>query len=258
VTPGCHPPRKLRPWSLDQVAAHVARDLPPGSYVNIGIGLPTLVPRHIPADRDVVLHSENGILGLGPPPSPDAADPELIDAGKNLASLVPGGSYFSHAEAFAMIRGGHLDVAVLGAFQVSHDGDLANWSMPGEKLPAVGGAMDLAAGARQVVVLTRHVARDGTPKLVARCSYPLTAARVVSRVYTDLATMDIADSRFIVLETAPGLELSHLQQVTGGEVEWPDRNRLPRPPGQHVRSQPRATNWPSPAAGQQPAKSLAP
>jgi len=258
VTPGRRPPWQLQPWTIDEVAAHVARDLPPGSYVNIGIGLPTLVPRHIPADRDVVLHSENGILGLGPPPSPDAADPELIDAGKNLASLVPGGSYFSHAEAFAMIRGGHLDVAVLGAFEVSHDGDLANWSKPGERLPAVGGAMDLAAGARRVVVLTRHVTRNGAPKLVARCSYPLTAARAVSRVYTDLATMEIADGRFVAVESAPGLEPGYLRQVTGGKVEWADHNRPQGPQGGQVMSQARATNWPSPAAGQQSTKSLAP
>jgi len=220
VTERTGAPSGLRPWALDQVAVHVARDLPPGSYVNIGIGLPTLVPGQIPAGRDVVLHSENGMLGLGPPPAPGVADPDLIDAGKNPATLVAGGSYFSHAEAFVMIRGGHLDIAVLGAFQVSQDGDLANWSMPGEKLPAVGGAMDLAAGARRVVVLTRHVARNGTPKLVARCSYPLTARQAVSRVYTDLATMDVAGGRFVVVESAPGLDPGYLRQVTGGAVDW--------------------------------------
>ena len=214
-------PAGLRPWSLDDVASHVARDLPAGAYVNIGIGLPTLVPRQIPASREVVLHSENGMLGIGPPPGPGSADPDLIDAGKNPASLVPGGSYFSHNEAFAMITGGHLDVTVLGAFQVSQSGDLANWAMPGHKLPAVGGAMDLAVGARRVVVVTRHTARNGEPKLVSACSYPLTARGVVQRVYTDLATIDIRDDRFVVAEAAPGLEPCYLRKVTGGELVWP-------------------------------------
>jgi 3-oxoadipate CoA-transferase, beta subunit len=203
------------------MAGHVARDLPAGSYVNIGIGLPTLVPRHIPPGREVVLHSENGMLGLGPPPAPGTADPELIDAGKNLATLVPGGSYFSHTEAFAMITGGHIDTTVLGAFQVSQHGDLANWALPGEKLPAVGGAMDLAAGARRVLVMTRHTTPDGAPKLVARCSYPLTARGVVHRVYTELATLDVWDGCFVVVEAAPGLDLGHLGSVTGGEIAWP-------------------------------------
>ena len=209
-----------RPWSLDEVAGHVARDLPAGAYVNIGIGLPTLVPRQIPAGREVVLHSENGMLGIGPPPAPGSEDPELIDAGKSLATLVPGGSYFSHNEAFAMITGGHLDVTVLGAFQVSQSGDLANWAMPGQKLPAVGGAMDLAAGARRVVVMTRHTARNGQPKLVSACTYPLTARAVVRRVYTDLATLDISGDRFVVAEAAPGLDPGYLKEVTGGELEW--------------------------------------
>jgi 3-oxoadipate CoA-transferase, beta subunit len=214
-------PEGLRRWSLDEVAGHVARDLPAGAYVNIGIGLPTLVPRQIPASREVVLHSENGMLGIGPPPAPGSEDPELIDAGKNPATLVPGGSYFSHNEAFAMIRGGHLDICVLGAFQVSQSGDLANWAMPDQKLPAVGGAMDLAVGARRVVVMTRHTARNGQPKLVSACSFPLTARAVVRRVYTDLATLDVQDDRFVVAETAPGLEPGYLEKVTGGELAWP-------------------------------------
>jgi 3-oxoadipate CoA-transferase, beta subunit len=213
-------PDRLRPWSLEEVAGHVARDLPAGAYVNIGIGLPTLVPRQLPAGREVVLHSENGMLGIGPPPAQGSEDPELIDAGKNPATLVPGGSYFSHNEAFAMITGGHLDVTVLGAFQVSQSGDLANWAMPGQKLPAVGGAMDLAAGARRVVVMTRHTTRDGEPKLVSECSYPLTARAVVRRVYTDLATLDISRDQFVVAEAAPGLDPGYLKEVTGGQLEW--------------------------------------
>lgn len=206
-------------WSLDQVASHIARDLPVGAYVNIGIGLPTLVPPKL-GGKEVFLHSENGMLGVGPAPAPGAEDPELIDAGKNLTTLVAGGSYFSHAEAFVMIRGGHIDIAVLGAFQVSQSGDLANWALPGQKLPAVGGAMDLAVGARRVFVITRHTTGSSEPKLVARCTYPLTAAGIVRRVYTDLATLDVADGKFVVIEAAPGLEPDYLSQVTGGEVAW--------------------------------------
>jgi len=209
-----------RPWSLEDVARHVARDLPSGACVNIGIGLPTLVPRQIPADKEVILHSENGMLGVGPPPEPGAEDLELIDAGKNVVTLVAGGSYFSHTEAFVMIRGGHIDVAVLGAFEVSQTGDLANWTVPGAKLPAVGGAMDLAAGARRVVVITRHTTDRGEPKLVSACTYPLTAHGVVSRVYTDLATLDIQDGTFVVVEAAPGLGPDYLSAITGGAVVW--------------------------------------
>jgi 3-oxoadipate CoA-transferase beta subunit len=221
-------PDGLRPWTLDEVARHLARDLPTGVCVNIGIGLPTLVPRQIPADKEVILQSENGMLGVGPPPEPGAADPELIDAGKNAVTLMPGGSYFSHNEAFVMIRGGHIDVAVLGAFQVSQSGDLANWAVPGEKLPAVGGAMDLAAGARRVIVITRHTTQSGQPKLVSTCTYPLTARGVVSRVYTDLVTFDIHDGRFVVVEAAPGLDQDYLNEVTDGEVVWLNES-LPAP-----------------------------
>jgi 3-oxoacid CoA-transferase B subunit len=160
------------------------------------------------------------MLGVGPPPELGTGDPELIDAGKNAVTLVPGGSYFSHNEAFVMIRGGHIDVAVLGAFQVSQTGDLANWTVPGEKLPAVGGAMDLAAGAKRVVVITRHTTDNGQPKLVATCTYPLTARGVVSRVYTELATLDLDNGRFIVVEAAPGLDPDRLAAVTAGEVRW--------------------------------------
>jgi 3-oxoacid CoA-transferase B subunit len=214
---------------MDEVAAHVARDLPAGTYVNVGIGLPTLVPRHIPAGREVVLHSENGMLGIGPPPAPGEADPELIDASKNPVTLVPGGCYTSHSEAFVMITGGHLDVTVLGAFQVSERGDLANWAMPGDKIPAVGGAMDLAAGARQVRVMCRHNTRDGHPKLVAACSYPLTAPGVVGRVYTDLMTADVRGGSFVVVEAAPGLSRDHLERVTAGRLVWPGSDAAGEP-----------------------------
>lgn len=210
-----------QPWTMDEVAAHVARDLPAGTYVNLGIGLPTLVPRYIPDGREVVLHSENGMLGIGPPPAPGEEDPELIDASKNQVTLVPGGCYCSHSEAFVMITGGHIDVTLLGAFEVSEGGDLANWAIPGDKIPAVGGAMDLAAGARRVLVMCRHVTSEGHPKLVAQCSYPLTAPGVVSRVYTDLVTADVRDGSFVVIEAAPGLHLDYLKRVTGGRVVWP-------------------------------------
>ena len=205
---------------MAEVAGHIARDLPAGAYVNIGIGLPTLVPGHLTAGKEVVVHSENGMLGVGPPPAPGTEDPELIDAGKNPVTLLPGGSYFSHTEAFVMITGGHIDVSVLGAFQVSQSGDLANWAVPGEKLAAVGGAMDLAAGAREVVVMTRHTTRTGQPKLVSRCSYPLTARGVVRRVYTDLATCDIEGDQFVAIEAAPGVGADYLREVTGGAVRW--------------------------------------
>lgn len=220
--PASPPPDGLRPWSLDEVARQIAADLPAGACVNIGIGLPTLVPRQISPAKEVMLQSENGMVGVGAPPAPGLEDPELIDAGKNLVTMVPGGSYFNHAEAFVMIRGGHIDVAVLGAFQVSQSGDLANWTVPGEKLPAVGGAMDLAVGARRVVVITRHTTAHGQPKLVRACTYPLTARGVVARVYTDLATVDVKDGRFVVIGAAPGLDADYLRSVTEGDVVWPE------------------------------------
>jgi len=220
--PAVRPPDGLRPWSLNEVARQIALDLPAGACVNVGIGLPTLVPQQLPPGKEVMLQSENGMVGVGPPPAPGAEDPELIDAGKNIVTLAPGGSYFSHNEAFVMIRGGHIDVAVLGAFQVAQNGDLANWTVPGEKLPAVGGAMDLAAGARRVVVITRHVTQDGQPKLVSSCTYPLTARGVVARVYTDLATVDVTGDGFVVAGAAPGVDAGYLASVTAGNLVWPD------------------------------------
>ncbi len=210
----------VRPWTMTEVAGHVASDLPVGACVNLGIGLPTLVPGHMPAGVEVLLQCENGMLGMGPRPPMGGEDPDRIDAGKGPVTIVPGGCYFNHNEAFAMIRGGHVDVSVMGAFQVSATGDLANWSVPGELLPAVGGAMDLAIGARRVVVMMRHTTKRGAPKLVARCTYPLTAAGVVRRVYTDLATAEITDGRFVVRAAAPGVTRDTLAQVTSAPIAW--------------------------------------
>jgi 3-oxoadipate CoA-transferase beta subunit len=203
----------------DQLAARVARDIPEGAYVNLGIGLPTLVANHLPADREVLLHSENGVLGMGPVPAPGEADPDLINAGKQPVTLRAGGCFFHHADSFAMMRGGHLDICVLGAFQVSVNGDLANWhtGAPGA-IPAVGGAMDLAVGAKQVYVMMEHLTKDGESKLVERCSYPLTGMGCVHRVYTDLAVIDVAPRGLVVVETVPGLDFEALQRLTGAPL----------------------------------------
>ena len=203
----------------EQMAGEVAFDLPDGSYVNLGIGLPTLVADRIPAGREVVLHSENGVIGLGPRPPEGQEDWDLIDAGKHPATLVVGGCYISHADSFCVIRGGHLDVAVLGAFEVSSRGDLANWSTGHGGVPAVGGAMDLAAGARAVWVLTRHTTREGAAKLVAECSMPLTAGGVVARVYTDLGIFDVCDGVFVACGLVDGVALEDVRRRTGAPVE---------------------------------------
>lgn len=206
----------MKKLDRDQIAARVARDIPDGAIVNLGIGLPTLVANHIPQDREVILHSENGILGLGPKPAPGREDGDLIDAGKNPASALAGASYFHHADSFAMIRGGHIDICVLGAFQVSAAGDIANWHTgEADAIPAVGGAMDLAAGARQVFVTMEHLTKDGKSKIVERCSYPLTGARCVDRIYTDLAVIDVKADGLHVLETVDGLAFEELQRLTG-------------------------------------------
>jgi 3-oxoacid CoA-transferase B subunit len=206
-----------------QMAARVAQDIPDGSYVNLGIGLPTLVADVVPPGREIVYHSENGILGMGPAPEPGVGDPELINAGKQLVTLVPGGAYFHHTDAFVMMRGGHIDITVLGAFQVAANGDLANWATDDATLPpAVGGAMDLAVGARQVFVLTTHTTKDGRPKLLPTCTYPLTAAAVVDRVYTDLAVLDVTPDGFVVREMVPGLGRDELQARTGAPLRFGD------------------------------------
>jgi 3-oxoadipate CoA-transferase beta subunit len=197
------------------MAARIARDIPDGSYVNLGIGLPTLVANHLAPDRDIFLHSENGILGMGPAPTLGEEDPDLLNAGKQPVTLLAGGAYFHHADSFAMIRGGHVDICVLGAFQVSVEGDLANWHTDEpDTIPAVGGAMDLAVGARRVFVMMEHVTKKGDPKIVRRCTYPLTAARCVSRIYTDLAVLDVAPGGLTVVDMVDGLSLAELSQCT--------------------------------------------
>ncbi len=210
-----------RTWDKAEMARRVAADIPEGWYVNLGIGLPTLVADHIPHEREVVLHSENGILGMGPAPSPDKVDTWLINAGKENVTLVTGASLFHHADSFAMIRGGHLDLCVLGAFEVAENGDLANWTTSlNDLVPAVGGAMDLSAGVRNVWVMTSHTTKDGRPKLVERCRYPLTAARAVTRVYTDLAVIDVSAAGFLVVDMAEGLTREALQERTGAALQY--------------------------------------
>jgi len=212
----------MKKLDRNQIAARVARDIPNGAYVNLGIGLPTLVANHVPKDREIVLHSENGILGLGPKPAPGAEDDDLIDAGKSPATALPGASYFHHADSFGMIRGGHIDICVLGAFQVSSAGDIANWHTgEPDAIPAVGGAMDLAAGAKQVFVTMEHLTKKGESKIVERCSYPLTGLRCVTRIYTDLAVIDVKpDGLHLVEICAEGLTFDELQRLNGVPLKF--------------------------------------
>src|SRR4051812_37748281 len=206
---------QMTPLNRTQMAQRLAHDIPEGWYVNLGIGMPTMVADHVPAGREVIFHSENGVLGMGPAPAKDAVEPWLINAGKQYVTLVKGGAYVHHADSFAMIRGGHLDLCVLGAFEVAENGDIANWATSeNDTAPAVGGAMDLAAGAKRLWVLMEHTTKDGTSKLVHRCSYPLTAVGAVKRVYTNLAVLDITDRRFVVIDMAPGLTFDALQART--------------------------------------------
>ncbi|WP_456595735.1 3-oxoacid CoA-transferase subunit B [Blastococcus sp. SYSU DS0552] len=211
----------ISPLSQTEMAARVARDIPDGSYVNLGIGMPTLVGDVVSAGKEIVFHSENGILGMGPAPAPGEEDWELINAGKAPVTLVPGGSYFHHTDSFMMMRGGHIDVTVLGAFQVSAQGDLANWATDDAHLPpAVGGAMDLAVGAKRVLVLMMHTTPDGRPKLLPECTYPLTAARVVHRVYTELAVIDVGPAGLVVREMVAGLPREELQRRTAATLHF--------------------------------------
>ena len=204
-----------RPLSRMEMAARVARDIPEGWYVNLGIGVPTLIADAIPAEREVILHSENGVLGMGPAPAAGQEDPWLINAGKQLVTLRPGGSFFHHADSFAMIRGGHIDLCVLGAFEVARNGDIANWATSAaDAAPAVGGAMDLAAGAKRIWVVMEHLTKDGKSRLVESCSYPLTALGVVERVYTNLAVLDVTEEGFVVRDMVPGLTLEALRDLT--------------------------------------------
>ena len=207
------------PWTKDQIAARIAADIADGSYVNLGIGQPELVANHIPDDKEVVLHSENGLLGMGPEPSDNERDLDLVNAGKKPVTIVPGGSFCHHADSFSMIRGGHIDICVLGAFQVAENGDLANWSTgaPGA-MPAVGGAMDLSAGAKSIFVFMSQTTKDGGHKLVREISYPATARGVVKRIYTELAVIDVDADGFCVREMLPGITLEELQERSEAEL----------------------------------------
>jgi 3-oxoadipate CoA-transferase beta subunit len=208
-----------KPWTREQIAARAAGDIPEGFYVNLGIGIPVLVANYMPPEREVVIQSENGILGMGPEPAPDRINRWLINASKRYVTLVPGGSYMHHADSFALIRGGHLDLCVLGAFQVAANGDFANWSKSAADMPSVGGAMDLAVGAKNVWLLMDHTTKDGESKLMRRCTYPLTAVGAATRVYTDLAVLDVAGDSFAVREMAPGLTFEALQEVTAAPLK---------------------------------------
>jgi 3-oxoadipate CoA-transferase beta subunit len=203
------------PLNRVALAARVARDIPEGWVVNLGIGMPTLVADHVPADREVIFHAENGVLGVGPAPGEGQVDPWLINAGKQYVTLRTGGAYVHHADSFAMIRGGHLDLCVLGAYEVAENGDIANWATSeNDTAPAVGGAMDLAVGAKRLWIAMDHTTRDGRPRLVRRCSYPLTAVGAVSRIYTNLAVLEVTPEGFAVIDMIPGLTLSDLQGRT--------------------------------------------
>jgi 3-oxoadipate CoA-transferase beta subunit len=205
----------MKRYNRDQMAARVAADIGEGAYVNLGIGLPTKVANYLPTDREILLHSENGLLGMGPAPAQGEEDEDLINAGKQPVTLLAGGAYFHHGDSFAMMRGGHLDVCVLGAFQVSASGDLANWHTGAkDAIPAVGGAMDLALGAKQVFVMMEHQTKSGESKIVAECSYPLTAVGCVSRIYTDLAVIDVTPDGLVVREILADISFAELQEIT--------------------------------------------
>jgi 3-oxoadipate CoA-transferase beta subunit len=219
------------PLTREQMAWRAAQDLPEGAFVNLGIGIPTLTASYVPAGREVIFHSENGVLGLGPKPEPGKEDPYLIDAGKNLTTLVTGGCYVHHADAFLMIRGGHLDISLLGAFEVSEAGDLANWTTEDPAFPpGVGGAMDLAVGAREIRVIMAHTSKKGEPRILRHCTLPLTAARCVRRIYTNLAVIDVTPHGLSVEEMVSGMTLEKLQALTEPRLQLADAWQALAPP----------------------------
>ena len=206
-------------WTREQMAQRVAVDIADGSYVNLGIGIPELIARYVPEGREFIYHTENGLLGMGPSPAEGEGEPELINAGKRRVTALPGASYFHHADSFSMIRGGHLDLCVLGVLQVANNGDLANWSTGGpDAIPAVGGAMDLVAGVKAIYVVTQHCTKTGEPKLVEHCTFPLTGLGIVNRIYTDLAVIEVTSEGFQLVELAPGVDFEYVKERTGAPL----------------------------------------
>ncbi len=212
---------KNKGWSVPEMAQKVAMDIHDGAYVNLGIGIPEMVAGFIPEGREVIYHTENGLLGMGKVAESGKEDPELVNAGKKYVTAIPGAAYFHHADSFAMIRGGHIDICVLGAYQVSEEGDLANWSTGNpDDIPAVGGAMDLVAGVKTIFVITKHLTKTGASKIVKECTYPLTGKNVVGRIYTNFAILDVKDKQLWVRELAPGIDAEYLQQHTDAQLNW--------------------------------------